>query len=632
MTTYNKIFTAIAVAGLSLFARAATTSVSTVSELIAAVQGASDGDEIVVMDSGSPYEFSAGQKDVVAHLYARVRITLRGSTGNPDHVVLVGNANRILYLAQTGNSISNLTFKSGDCTGYEIREYAPKDQLRGGAICSVASQDSTTVIQSCVFESCRSAKGGGACGIVTANDAYCGKYIDCTFSDCTTAGSGGAIYNAYSIQGCTFSNNSATFASSVGGAVSGAKEIARSTFTGNSLSVQGENSSRGGGAVYLPANDEYSTATISDCTFAANSVDNQYGGAIRGGHPGLSVVNCVFAGNSTSSGYGGAVYDVPSVVSCVFSNNCTTTGRGGALAHVELVSGCSIVSNAASLVYAYGGGVYDCTLRGCYVASNYAYRCGAAADCRLYFCTNEANSADGLYELGKQNTGCYAEDCTFLNAGGIKRKTIFGQSGFNRCRFLNTGRGYVFSKFVAMTNCLIYGTGPDGTSNSILFFSLKDSASSMVNCTIVSNKYTLADACSTPNMMNIKNCFFYGNTVGGVSGRDIDGSTSPFVASIENCILSAADNSYIPDYATSDTLNIYGTTFNPGFVGAGDPENPYALLSRSPAVAKVGVVEDWMATATDIRGEGFPRLRYGKVNIGCYQCWLDIPGFSIIFR
>ena len=64
MTTHNKIFTAIAATGLSLFASAATTSVSTVSDLIAAVQGASDGDEIVVMDSGSPYEFSAGQKEV----------------------------------------------------------------------------------------------------------------------------------------------------------------------------------------------------------------------------------------------------------------------------------------------------------------------------------------------------------------------------------------------------------------------------------------------------------------------------------------------------------------------------------------------------------------------------------------
>ena len=99
MTTYNKLFTAIAAAGFSLFASAATTSVSTVADLIAAVSGASAGDEIVVMASGSPYEFSAGQKDVVAHLYARMRITLRGSTGNPDDVVLVNLIDRLVWPA-----------------------------------------------------------------------------------------------------------------------------------------------------------------------------------------------------------------------------------------------------------------------------------------------------------------------------------------------------------------------------------------------------------------------------------------------------------------------------------------------------------------------------------------------------
>ena len=131
-------------------------------------------------------------------------------------------------------------------------------------------------------------------------------------------------------------------------------------------------------------------------------------------------------------------------------------------------------------------------------------------------------------------------------------------------------------------------------------------------------------------MMNIKNCFFYGNKINGAT-IDIDASY-PFVASIKNSILSVASDSYIPDYATSDTLNIYGTTFNPGFVGVADPENPFALSRRSPAVAKAGLVEGWMAAATDIRGEGFPRLRDGKVNIGCYQCWDVARGFSIFVR
>lgn len=53
---------------------------------------------------------------------------------------------------------------------------------------------------------------------------------------------------------------------------------------------------------------------------------------------------------------------------------------------------------------------------------------------------------------------------------------------------------------------------------------------------------------------------------------------------------------------------------------------------RFPAVKKAGAVADWMATATDIRGEGYPRLRDGKVNIGCYQCWLDPLGMVLLLR
>ena len=621
MTTYYKIFMAIAAVGLSLFARAATTSVESVAELIAAVSGASDGDEIVVMASGSPYNFASTDGDANGHLSVTTtaKITLRGSTDDPSEVVLVGNANRILYLASKGNSISNLTFRSGNATG------------RGGAICSANNPDFTTVIQNCVFESCHSTNGGGACGSATASNACFGNYIDCTFSDNSSDASGGAIQSAYTIHGCTFGNNSVASNTSYGGAVGGAMEITGSTFIGNSLSVDGKSAS-GGGAVYLPANDQYEVATISNCTFTANSVSGASpGGAIRGAHPGLSVVNCEFVGNSTASGYGGAVYDVPFVASCVFSNNCAIVGRGGALALVGLVSGCSIVSNAVTSTSTYGGGVYDCTLSGCYVASNYAYRCGAAADSRLYSCTNEANSAsDNYYELGKQSTGCYAEDCTFLNTVCVKTKKIFGTSGFNRCRFLNVGQGYVFAEFVAMTNSLIASSQADD-GKSALFYDLKGSASSIVNCTVVSNSYTFAASCTTANMLDIKNCFFYGNKIGGAT-IDIDSSTSTFVASIKKCILSAADNSYIPNYATSDTLNIYGTAFKPGFVGADDPENPFSLTRRSPAVAKAGLVEDWMAAATDIRGEGFPRLRDGKVDIGCYQCWNILRGLTILFR
>ena len=625
----NKISLSLLLAAcVSATVGAAPKEVSSVEELMSAVNNASANDEIVVKASGSPYEFASSDFDTVAHLYAKVRITLRGETGNPDDVILVGNANRILYLSQDGNTIRDLTFKNGDCRNYSTRTEDPKDQLRGGAVCSPKAQDSTTVISNCVFDSCRASAGGGACGTVSLNNVYFGKYQDCVFKDnMTSSGSGGAVYQGYSFDKCVFSGNSAAGTASNGGAVYGASEITGSSFSNNALTDEGSNSSCGGGAVYLPANTKYSAVTIANCLFSANHVCGQYGGAIRGVHSGLSVEDCVFCGNSAVSGHGGAVYGIPVATSCVFSNNCTTAGNGGALAGVSSVTGCTIVSNATSSTKGYGGGVYDCSLSGCYLASNYAYRCGAAADSRLRACTNVANSAADFYEFGPASGGwgCYAEDCVFDNSG-YNNKRVFGSSGFSRCRFSNVRNGSrLFTTYVAMTNSLVANS-----HNSFTLFYNLTGQSDWINCTIVSNVYVFAAGDQLQNVLNAKNCLFYGNKAGD-DNVDIDGTASSVVSSFNSCILSAASDAYIPG---SNNLNYYGSAnFKPGFVGIDfDQENPYAITTRSPAYKKDGIVEGWMATATDIRGDGFARLRDGRVNIGCYQCWLKIPGFCLIVR
>ncbi len=500
-------FVAMLAAWLSLPALAATTNVTSVADLIGALQVAKNTDEIVVMASGSPYVFASDQADVVAHLYAKVKIRLRGETGNPADVVLRGNANRILYLKINDNSIRDLTFENGDCTGYTARGSAdgePYDSLRGGAICLYAYNDATTVISNCVFRSCKSKNGGGACGAYSAN-VIGGRYYD-----------------------------------------------------------------------------------------------------------------CVFDGNSTSSVGGGALYCAKSVNNCTFKNNYSDSSNGGALYGVPDVAGCSIVSNATSNAGGYGGGVFGCTLTGCYIASNYAYRCGAAADSTLYSCTNRANDAGGYTELGKSSSGCYAEGSIFLD-GGRGAVTMFGSCGFNRCRFENMKGGRAFSQYIAMTNCLV----ANGRSVNTYFYNL-NADSSMVNCTIASNSWTDKFIAGSSRVLTVKNCFFYGN--------DIPPTATDVVAAFSNCILSAASDDYVPG---SGNYNYYPerATFNPGFVGLeNDPENPFDITRESPACKKTGIVEDWMASATDLRGDGFPRLRAEKVNIGCYQYWGDIPGMTIIIR
>ena len=55
------------------------------------------------------------------------------------------------------------------------------------------------------------------------------------------------------------------------------------------------------------------------------------------------------------------------------------------------------------------------------------------------------------------------------------------------------------------------------------------------------------------------------------------------------------------------------------------------ILDGSPLVGR-GLKEDWMETAFDIRGDGFPRLRDGKADIGCYQSYLPATGLYLLLN
>jgi hypothetical protein len=44
----------------------------------------------------------------------------------------------------------------------------------------------------------------------------------------------------------------------------------------------------------------------------------------------------------------------------------------------------------------------------------------------------------------------------------------------------------------------------------------------------------------------------------------------------------------------------------------------------------MGLVLDWMEDGVDYIGNS--RLRDGKVDVGCYQCWLDPIGTVLSFR
>ena len=96
---------------------------------------------------------------------------------------------------------------------------------------------------------------------------------------------------------------------------------------------------------------------------------------------------------------------------------------------------------------------------------------------------------------------------------------------------------------------------------------------------------------------------------------------------LTNCVIGSFDNNQELFYPMSNII----TNNNPRFVDDGSRDS-YALKRSSPAREK-GLVQDWMADALDVRNdENYPRLRDGKVDIGCYECWLDPAGTQMIIR
>ena len=178
--------------------------------------------------------------------------------------------------------------------------------------------------------------------------------------------------------------------------------------------------------------------------------------------------------------------------------------------------------------------------------------------------------------------------------------------------------------------------------------------SSLVNCTVTGCTFLRTFACYTvaDKPMNVVNCLFYGNRQyssvtdyrNGVSASycDLSGWSDNVNSSALRISHTAYFASGLPSFADYVDDEVYkfgaadgvGTVIGatPGFCGAAkDPAHPYALRHSSEARGR-GVVQDWMAAATDLRGEGYPRLRDGLVDLGCYQCWLPPAGTAIILK
>lgn len=361
------------------------------------------------------------------------------------------------------------------------------------------------------------------------------------------------------------------------------------------------------------------------------------------------VSNCVFRGTTPRGGTG---VRYATVVDCVFTNcsassggaasNCRlfdstfagneATSYGGAAAGCSVVSNCTFASNAVS---DYDGGALSAcgTVVGCYFERNFAARWGGALyDCKdVRDCTFGLGNAIGgevSQSAGPVGAACGFTRCTFTGDQG-------NESGaYTACVFTNMTTSPITCRTngrVALTNCLFAASdSPYNTFTFIRGGQLADKPCTLVNCTFADN--ALRDAVLLDiKYGEVKNCLFFGNTrtSGGKIVRD---DVSVRVAAggdftMRNCAYGVDAGGL----ATADGGNFAVATpcFAKGRV-AGAPYWSLRASLRNRQVRTGGLVEDWMAVATDLAG--LPRLRGGRVGIGCYECWLDEAGGLLLIR
>jgi len=241
---------------------------------------------------------------------------------------------------------------------------------------------------------------------------------------------------------------------------------------------------------------------------------------------------------------------------------------------------------------------------------------------------------------------CKLVDCD-LDGGGITDCYI------DRCRVHDVSSSYsggygIFQDFIRATNTLVESCSAysiyavlDITSNDAKGYTNRVMDAEFVNCTFVTNKaYTFripSSAIHATNGVLFANCLFYGNYCDDYA-TDLDAYRAESAwtchwdrVSFTRSCYKKVDARGIPQYATNPPpAEDFFQCVDPKFVKDSVPDTPYWSLRHNSPLCGRGDTFDFMDSDIDLAGK--PRLRDGKIDIGCYQCWLNPPGFMLIVR
>jgi hypothetical protein len=330
----------------------------------AAIDAASDGDEIVVM----PGTYTSTADEVVDMLGKEIWLH---SSGGADVTIIDGEGTRRGILCDSGETTSTViegfTVQNCSATWYDWNGDGQTDfwEQPGGGMWNRNGSSST--LTDCTFENNEAYFGGG----MLNSDNSSPTLTNCTFDSNTANYFGGGMYNSSSnptLTDCTFTGNRSPKG---GGMCNGSSSptLTNCIFDDNQ-DLQGGGG--GGGSVCgwdgdggLGMYNSISSPTLTNCTFRNHSAGwSGHGGAmanIFGSSPTLE--SCTFTGN-ISGNIGGGMYNYfnsnPTLTDCTFENNATSQDvyDGGGMYNAcssPTLEGCTFTGNTAKS----GGGMYN---------------------------------------------------------------------------------------------------------------------------------------------------------------------------------------------------------------------------------------------------------------------------------
>ena len=548
------------------------------------------------------YDLSGIQMEEEGSAYGKSHLVVSGVKivgmgASREKVRLIGDGTCRVYrmIADTYASLRNLTITNGYAKSIGGAQYSGN----GGGIYGYPT------VTNCLIIGCKAdGNGGGACHYTYIWDSH---IIN------NTAAKGGGVFQANYVRNSLVQGN---YASSEGGGIHG------NDYGSASGTDVIENSSGGyGGGISK-------VGTVSNCVVALNTSVLAGGGLYASSGTQKAVYDCTICSNKvtgTASTASGAVYGYNVIRGEVFANYAM---HGGGASYAKLTN-VDVYDNYA---VSYGGGLYNCNATNCVIRNNFHGSDGTGANSYasvLYGCDISGTGVNGGRAIN-----CDFHDITQNNSP--KDNPYVSDASWS---------GHIYSNIPVCTNCLFRNNIL--TNYSLALFCGVGNATrsgSIVNCTIVSNKYgkTFSYMTSEAYPVYVKNCVFIWNQgYNTTSFLDIHAweNVSSNGLRFANCAYGTATGLFasgkISDLADSSDGPMYkfgvnGFPADPKFAFK-DAAHPFEPKRTSP-LRGIGMVEGWMMDGTDVRGEGYPRLRDGVVDIGCYQCWIQPKGVVISVR